>query len=535
MRAMKWVCVAVMLVACGDPNNVDTSPIDYATIGPLVGDAGKGSWRFGVASAATQIEDMNPNTDWYVFTEPQAQGGLGKGTDFIGDAIHGYSLDLEDVGLVGDLGVDSYRFSIEWARIEPQRNVIDEAAIAHYRAELEALRAKGIRPLVTIHHFSNPIWTYDLHDIGCANGPSDTNLCGFGGPGGAQIVQEMADHAALLAQRFGDIVDEWGTVNEPLIWMFAAYGVGYFPPGKNALANPVAQLVPPLRDYLAAQAAMYKAIKANDTIDADGDGIAAAVGFSMSVADWEPARKNMPSMDPADIAARDHLIYLFHYLFVDAAVTGGFDTDLDGVPDEMHPEWAGTIDWLGLQYYFRAGVSADRPILVGVTPCTTGIDNGACLPAPDPSYCSPRMGYEAWPDGIRTVIHGFADRYPNLPLVITESGISSNVGKRHAETVVRVLEAIEQTRKEGVDIRGYYHWSLTDNFEWAEGFGPHFGLYSVDLNSYARTPTEGATVLGDIARTRTLTTGQRQTYGGMGPMSPEAGADSSNVYCYKQL
>jgi len=117
--------------------------------------------------------------------------------------------------------------------------------------------------------------------------------------------------------------------------------------------------------------------------------------------------------------------------------------------------------------------------------------------------------------------------------VITESGIASNVGKRHAETIVRVLEAIEQTRKEGVDVRGYYHWSLTDNFEWAEGFGPHFGLYSVDDSTYARTPTEGATVLGAIAKARELTTDQRATYGGMGPMSPEAGADDSNPYCYK--
>ncbi|HEY0253791.1 MAG TPA: family 1 glycosylhydrolase, partial [Kofleriaceae bacterium] len=352
---MRRIAFLLVLAACGS-DGVDTSPISYAKMGPLVGDAGKGSFRFGVASAATQVEDMNPNTDWYTFTLPVAQGGLGKGTDFVGDAVDGYTMALEDVDLVASLGVDSYRFSIEWARIEPQRDVIDEAAIAHYRALLEALVAKGIRPLVTIHHFSNPNWTYDLHDIGCANGPSDTNLCGFGGPGGAQIVKEMGDHAALLAQRFGDLVDEWGTVNEPFTWMFAAYGVGYFPPGINALGDLVKGMVPPLRDYLAAQAAMYKAIKENDTIDADGDGIAAAVGFSMSVADWEPSRGNAPSTNPDDIAARDKLVYYFHYLFVDAAVTGGFDTDLDGTQDEMHPEWAGTVDWIGLQYYFRAGV-----------------------------------------------------------------------------------------------------------------------------------------------------------------------------------
>jgi beta-glucosidase len=533
-----WRCLPILgialaggVAACGD-DGVDTSPIAYGSIGPLVGDAGKGSWRFGVATAATQIEDMNIHTDWYAWTEPAAQGGIGHGT-FVGDATMGYSKDLDDVGLVAQLGVDSYRFSIEWARIEPQQDVIDEAAIAHYRAELEALRAMGIRPLVTIHHFSNPVWTNDPHDPTCANGPTATNLCGFGSAGGAQIVQQMADHAALLAQRFGDLVDEWGTVNEPVIWLFAAYGVGQFPPGKNALADPVGQFVPPLRDYIAAHAAMYKAIKANDTIDADGDGVAAAVGFSMSVADWVPSRKNVPSTDPADIAAQQKLLYLFHYMYVDAALTGAFDSNLDGIPDEMHPEWAGTIDWLGLQYYMRAGVTGDRGLFFGITPCFGSmLDLGSCLPAPDPTYCSPRMGYEAWADGITTVIDQFAQRYPALPLVVTESGIASNSGRRHAETVVRILEAIERARKHGDDVRGYYHWSLTDNFEWAEGFGPHFGLYSVDYASYARTPTEGADVFGAIAHARALTTPQRAEYGGTGPMTPEPGA-GDDPYCMK--
>ena len=209
------------------------------------------------------------------------------------------------------------------------------------------------------------MWVADPRDISCAGGPTDTNLCGFGGPGGAQIVEEMGEHAALLAQRFGDLVDEWGTVNEPINYMLAAYGVGMFPPGKITLVDIDAEFVPALRDYIAAHAAMYHAIKANDTIDADGDGVAAAVGFSLSVADWEPARGNKPSTNPDDIAARDRLVYMFHYAFVDAVDERHVRRDLDGTPDEQHPEWAGTLDWLGLQYYFRAGVSGDAPLLAG--------------------------------------------------------------------------------------------------------------------------------------------------------------------------
>jgi beta-glucosidase len=294
----------------------------------------------------------------------------------------------------------------------------------------------GIRPLVTIHHFSNPVWVADPRGLACSGGPTDTNLCGLGSPGGPQVIQQMADHAALLAQRFGDLVDEWGTVNEPVNYLLAAYGIGVFPPGGVSLTH-LDQLTPVFRDYIAAHAAMYHAIKANDTVDADGDGIAASVGLSLSVADWEPTRANMPSTNPDDLAARDRLVYVFHYLFADAVTAGMFDSNFDGVPDESHPEWANTLDWLGLQYYMRSGVSADRPFLpppVSLTPCFSGIDVGSCRPAPDPTYCVPRMGYEGWTDGIRDILHAFADRYPGVPLVVTEAGIATDTGARRAET-----------------------------------------------------------------------------------------------------
>ena len=505
---------------CGDD---PIPPISYGSISPLSGQGGRGGFRFGVATAATQIEDANPATDWYVWTQPTAEGGLGKGT-FVGDAVRGYTKNLEDLARVGELGLDSYRFSIEWARIEPTRGQIDTAALAHYRAQLEAMRAMGIRPLVTIHHFSNPVWVADPRDAGCAAGPSDTNLCGLGSAGGPQIITEMAKHAAFLARQLGDLVDEWGTLNEPVNYLLAAYGVGTFPPGKVSLGDVAGQFIPALRDYIAAHAAMYQAIHNGDNVDADGDGIEAAVGLSLSVADWQPARAHKKSTHPDDLAARDRLIYVFHYLFVDAVRGGGFDANLDGLAEELHPEWAGTLDWLGLQYYFRAGVTGERALipLIDLTPCFGGFDFGACLPAPDPTYCVPRMGYEGWIDGLGDVIMAISERYPDLPLVVTEAGISTDVGRRRAENVVRVLEAIDRARREGADVRGYYHWSLTDNFEWAEGFAPHFGLYTVDYGTYARTATEGAEVLGEIAKARVLSTELRERYGGTGPMTPEA-------------
>jgi beta-glucosidase len=523
--------LSMLLPGCGDD---PPPPISYGAMAPLSGDAGRGGFRFGVATAATQIEDMNTATDWYVWTSPVAEGGLGKGT-FVGDAVRGYTKNLEDLALVADLGLDSYRFSIEWARVEPVRDQIDEAALAHYRAQLEAMRAMGIRPLITLHHFSNPVWVADPRGIQCTGGPSDANLCGLGSAGGAQIVEEMAEHAALLAQRFGDLVDEWGTLNEPINYLLAAYGIGSFPPGKVTISNVAAAFIPAVRDYIAAHAAMYKAIRGADAIDADGDGVAATVGLSMSVADWRPSRTHKPSTHPDDVAARDRLVYVFHHVFVDSVLGGTFDPDLDGAPDEQHPEWAGTLDWLGLQYYFRAGVTGERALipLVDVTPCFGGFDLGACLPAADLTFCVPRMGYEGWTDGIGDVILAFAARYPDLPLVVTEAGISTDTGRRRAENVVRILESIERARQGGADVRGYYHWSLTDNFEWAEGFGPHFGLYSVDYASYARTATDGADVLGQIAKARVLSTELRERHGGTGPMTPEAGLEVTDPFCGK--
>src|SRR5262249_44777433 len=159
--------------------------------------------------------------------------------------------------------------------VEPKRGVIDEDAIAHYRQELMALRAAGIHPVVTLHHFSNPVWIADPRNAGCTGGPTDTNLCGLGSPGGPMVTAEMAKHAGLMAARLGDLVDDWGTLNEPVNYLLAAYGVGSYPPGRFTILSPTALFVPIVRDYIAAHAAMYRAIKANDTIDADGDGIAA--------------------------------------------------------------------------------------------------------------------------------------------------------------------------------------------------------------------------------------------------------------------
>lgn len=495
--------------------------------GPLGAEAGRGSFSFGVATAPAQIEESHPASDWYVWTAPEPNG-VGKGSAFVGDAAGGYSRALEDVQLLVDLNLDVYRFGVDWARVEPARDQVDEPALAHYDALLNALEAAGITPMLTVHHFSNPVWVDDPRaDGSCPNGPTDEDLCGWAHPDGAElIIAELAEHATLLGQRYGDRVDAWATVNEPMNYLLASYGVGFFPPGRNLLLGDFEGFVGVVRNYIRAHVAIYDALKAADTVDADGDGIAAEIGFTLSVADWVPARDNAPSTEPRDIAAAERMRYVYHHLFVESLRGGAFDANLDQAFEEDHPGWKGKLDWLGVQYYFRAGVLGEPVIpVLDLLVCFGEFDFGACIPAADESHWVPSMGYEFYAPGLHKILTEFGTRWPDLPLTVTEAGIATEVGARRAEHIVRTLEQIARARDEGVDVRGYYHWTLMDNFEWAEGFEPRFGLYRVDFDTFERSSTEGAATLAEIAGSRRVTAAQLSTLGGVGPMTPEAAAE----------
>jgi beta-glucosidase len=501
--------------------------IQFGASGPLSGSAGIGSFRFGAATAAAQIEDGLNRNDWHFWTEPEGSGGLGNSVP-IGPSVLGFTRAVDDIALMTELGLDAYRFSVDWSRIEPERDVINQAGIDHYDGFVDALIAAEIEPMITVHHFSNPIWVDDVLQSRCDNGasPSDTNLCGWSHPiGGPLVAEELAEHAALLAREYGDRVDDWCTLNEPVNYLIASYGVNVFPPGRNLLLTSFPDLIEAFRNFLQAHALVYDAIRANDTVDANGDGVAAHIGLSLSVVNWQPAFQNQLSTRAEDIAARDRVWYVYHHLIPDALATGSFDSDLDGSGDEAHPDWQGRLDWLGIQYYFRSGVTSDPDLIPGVNAMICfgdAFDFGACLPPLDESKWVPSMRYEFEETGMYDILMDMHTRYPETPLVVTEAGIAAVNGVRRAQNIVRILEQTARAMGDGADIRGYYHWSLMDNFEWAEGYEPRFGLYHVERsNNFERVPTDGATVYGEIIRERALLPAMLDEYGGTGPMAPE--------------
>lgn len=498
-------------------NSVARDQISFGRYGSLSTKEGKGSFRFGVATAATQIEDKNTNTDWYAWSQPEPEG-MGRSLP-VGDAVGGYTRALSDVDLIDKTNVDSYRFSIEWARIEPRRDVIDWKEVEHYRKQIAKLVAKGIRPMITVNHFSVPTWVDNPRDAACQAGPSSTNLCGLDHPkGGALVVDEMAEFAALLARQFGGQVNDWVTINEPMVYMLFAHGFGVGPPGKSSL-NPqdfTSKFVPAVRNLLNAHAAMFRAIKKVRP--------RASVGIANSVKDYVPVRDGKVSTDPADAAAVEKFRWFFERTIVHSLRTGTFSPAMDGKAIESHPQWRGTLDWLGLQLYDRTGVTAQTGV-EGTQPVPV-IDVATCAGPPcmtplDASYWNPQMNYEQNPEGLHAVVGRYAKEYPGLPLVVSESGIATDSAERRTAFVVRALKQIDKLRDEGVDVRGYYYWSLLDNFEWLSGYGPKFGLYNVDRTTMQRTATATVPVYADIIGRRAVGADVAQRYGQAGPLPPE--------------
>ncbi|MBI4862276.1 MAG: glycoside hydrolase family 1 protein [Candidatus Riflebacteria bacterium] len=416
---------------------------------------------WGTATAAHQVEGGNSGNTWWDWE--QVPGHIKNG-DKSGLAADHWNRFASDLDLARAINCNAYRFSVEWSRIEPADGVFDQAAIGHYREVLAACRQRRLTPMVTLFHFTLPRW------IGA--------LGGFESP---VVVDRFARFSRRMGQELGDLVDLWCTENEPVVYALASYGNGVFPPGKTDVG--VA-----LRVYarlIEAHGKAYRALHDSDRIDADGDGRPALVGIAKHLRVFDPYS---PYSTPDILAARA-LDQLFNRVFFHACTRGEarISGPAPGAPVESIHDLGlrGTMDYIGVNYYSRDIVKFNpaSPLMADLT-----VNQGS--PTSD-------LGWEIYPEGIYRTLMSLK-RY-NLPVFITENGVADGPDKLRKAFIRDHLHWIAQAISDGVDVRGYFHWSLMDNFEWAEGFWPRFGLYRVDYGTQARTLTEGGRFFSEVA------------------------------------
>jgi len=410
------------------------------------------------------------------------------------------------------LHLDAFRLGIEWSRIFPRPTtkahtlrqldrLANKRALRRYRAILGAIHRRGITPWVTINHYTLPSWLHDpiaARDAFAGVGADGPPPGGFGPRGwlDRRTVREFRKYAGYLAWKLGPLVNRWITLNEPMVVAVSGYvnlpGViaGNFPPG--AFNFPAAVSV--VEHLAAANLAAYRAVHRRDR--------RAKVGFVHNMIAFTPQD---PS-DPDDVEGTAHANYLFNRLFIEAAIRGFRDRDLDGVIEagERSRKRAGKADFIGVNYYFRGRVSGLDGSLTPTIPIldflpSTFYRSQVSPDAPEcPTRCSD-FGNEIYPAGFRAVLR-IAGRY-GKPIYVTENGISDADDDLRPGFIRSHLRTLRQAmRAREARVRGYFHWSLVDNFEWAAGYTQKFGLFRFNPATLRRSPRPSAKLYGRIAR-----------------------------------
>jgi beta-glucosidase/6-phospho-beta-glucosidase/beta-galactosidase len=506
---------------------------------PAVGQAFPDGFLWGTAIAGFQSDmgvgaPADPNTDWWVWAHDAQNIATQRVSGDLPEDGPGFWVEYpKDAQLVhGKLKGNAFRMGIEWSRIFPTSTkgvdisggitpavlaqldaLADQSAVAHYRSVFVTLWSRRLAPLVTLNHFSLPLWLHDPIEVRDAFASLDSNApvppLVHGGWLDPTIVDEFQKFAAYAGWKFGDLVDLWATLNEPVVVVVSGFvnapGVGgNFPPGVFNFSA-VLRSIPILAT---AHARGYDALHATDVIDADGDGVAASVGVVHNMVAFAP----LNPAAPLDVTGAAHADYLFNRVFPTAVITGKLDTNLDGDttdPGEDRPDLAGRCDFLGVNYYLRAtafgtgfSVTPLVPLFDFVPIQSYQTPHNPSAP-PCPSDCTD-FGWEIYPQGLRQVLT-FAGSL-GVPIYITENGLADAADTKRAQYIYDHLVVLQQAIADGVaDVRGYFHWSLTDNFEWSSGYYPKFGLYAYDVATGRRLPRKGADPFRQAARHDAIT------------------------------
>jgi len=485
-----------LLLACGDDDDDTQSPLpDAGEDGGGEAEAGPepdAGWEeppafpqgflWGAATAPVQIEGGLHDTDWWRWE----QTGHVDRCESADDGPDSWDRWAEDLDAAEAMGLSAYRMGIDWSRLYPTReawdaDTPDAAAVTRYHEMLEGMRTRGIEPMVTLQHFALPIWLSDSCDIEARSGWLD--------PG---IVDLFGEWSRRAAAEFGGEVDLWITINEPMVYAVAANFVGLQPPGArhNGVTDPdlaFEDVITTALHMIYAHAAGYDAIH-----EADGT---ALVSIAKHNRTFEPAHPG----NPDEIQGAADLQYGMNLLFLNAVTAGDLDLNLDrDTTDEGEgqgiPELQGRLDFIGLNYYSHTLVAVIEGFPLPGFPLFEPYDT------PDPKS---DMSWDIVPSGFAEVLEEL--RPYDLPVYITENGIADSGDVLRSTFLVDHLDVLARAIADGLDVRGYYHWSLLDNFEWGTGFCPKFGLYRVDPTTGDRLETEGARTYRDIIEAGAVT------------------------------
>ena len=458
---------------------------------------------------AAQCEDRS--SDWYQWiTTPRILDNpllfMSKEKASAGPGFYEtYEKDLDRAAGLGDgeLGGNALRLSIEWSRIFPRptfgvgshaslKALASAEGLDFYHRLFAAMKKRGLKPFVTVNHYTLPLW---IHDGNLCNQSLDQCIAagkgGWADPNRARIVNEIAKYAAFLAQEYGGEVDSWATLNEPFSAVVIA---GYIvsspmrsnPPGLSGPFMSISGAKTAASAMVEAHARIYDALKAFDTKDADGDGKKAEVGIVYSFSDIKPK-----SSSPADQKVAADARYFFHDMFMDGVMLGRLDEKWDQGPGKapVRDDLANRCDFIGVNYYF--GFNATK--------------NPLPLPL---SFVSPFVTFdmlqpfdEQHPQGIYPVLMEASKKY-GKPLYVTETGTTQDDEPRAAAWMVRTLSETRRAIRDGADVRGYFAWSLMDNYEWNHGMGMRFGLYAVEPKTKARAMRRSGIAFATMSKAR---------------------------------
>jgi beta-glucosidase len=415
---------------------------------------------WGSAISAYQTEGGNYN-QWSVW---ESEGRHIKDGSVCGKACDFYHLYEQDLDIAKELGHNTFRFSVEWARIEPRKGEWNKKEVEHYRGVLKATKKRRITPLITLHHFTNPLWMEDE-----------------GGWVNSKSVEYFRRYTSYLAHELGDLVDLWTAINEPTVYASASYMLGKFPPQVSDMG----QYQSVLRNMLLATANAYHDI--HDILGKNKTKSAPKVGTVKDMEYFQPYDEN----NPKDRTEASFLHQFYNASFLDALKTGKITPPMGA--GEQIATVKGAFDFLGFNYYSRMLVRAGaREVLDGDKPLTRKDSLGIT-----------DMGYEIYPEGIYYLIKWLKGY--GKPIYITENGVAVQDDERRAMSIVLHLEQVHRAIKEGADVQAYLYWSLIDNFEWDSGFDKKFGLVEVDYKTQERKPRPSAYVYKEIIEKNGIT------------------------------